>query len=81
MVTLRTKDLTAGLKNISPLIKAGEKVLIVRPHNENIVMVSENEYNRFEKALQDLARLREDAARPGEETAPLKKTEKQGRAR
>ena len=50
MIALRTIDLRNDFKRVSELIKAGEKVLISRPHNENIVLLSEKEYNELEKA-------------------------------
>jgi len=57
MVTLRTIDFKGGLKNVSNIIKSGEKVLIVRPHNENFVVMSENEYNELEKVRRNLDNL------------------------
>jgi antitoxin YefM len=36
-------------KRVSELVNSGEKVLIARPHNENIVVLSEKEYNELEK--------------------------------
>jgi antitoxin YefM len=35
---------------VSNLINAGEKVLIARPRNENLVLLSEKEYNELDKA-------------------------------
>lgn len=34
---------------MSNLVNSGEKVLIARPHNENLVVLSEKEYNELEK--------------------------------
>ena len=50
MIALRTIDLRNDFKRVSTLIKSGEKVLIARPRNENLVVISENEYNELEKA-------------------------------
>ena len=50
MIALRTVDLRNDFKRVSDLIINGEKVLIARPHNENLVVISEKEYNELEKA-------------------------------
>lgn len=50
MVALRTVDMRNDFKRVSNLIKSGEKVLIARPHNENLVVLSEKEYNELDKA-------------------------------
>jgi len=50
MIALRTIDLRNDFKRVSNLISAGEKVLIARPRNENLVVLSESEYNRLDKA-------------------------------
>jgi antitoxin YefM len=50
MIALRTVDLRNDFKRVSELVSSGEKVLIARPHNENLVVISEKEYNELEKA-------------------------------
>jgi antitoxin YefM len=50
MIALRTVDIRNDFKRVSELVNSGEKVLIARPHNENIVVLSEKEYNELEKA-------------------------------
>ena len=50
MVALKTLDLGNGFKKVSDLVNVGEKVLIARPHNQNLVVLSEDEYNQLEKA-------------------------------
>lgn len=50
MIALRTIDLRNDFKKVSEIIRSGEKVLIARPHNENLVVLSEKEYNELEKA-------------------------------
>jgi len=50
MIAIRTIDLRKDFKQVSDLIKTGEKVLIARPHNENLVVMSEKEYNELDKA-------------------------------
>lgn len=50
MIAKRTIDIRNNFKEISEIIKSGEKVLISRPHNDNLVVLSEKEYNELEKA-------------------------------
>ena len=50
MIALRTVDVRNDFKRISELINAGEKILIARPHNQNLVVLSENDYNELEKS-------------------------------
>ena len=50
MVALKTIDLRNDFKRVSDLVNSGEKVLISRPHNQNLVVLSEKEYNELEKA-------------------------------
>jgi antitoxin YefM len=57
MIALRTIDLRNDFKKVSNLIKSGEKVLISRPHNENLVVLSEKEYNDLEKARRNIEYL------------------------
>jgi antitoxin YefM len=49
MIALRTVDIRNDFKRVSDLVGSGEKVLIARPHNENLVVLSEKEYNKLEK--------------------------------
>ena len=50
MIALRTVDLRNDFKRVSDLVNSGEKILIARPHNENLVVLSEKYYNELEKA-------------------------------
>lgn len=50
MIALKTVDMRNDFKKVSDLVNSGEKVLIARPHNRNIVILSEKEYNDLEKA-------------------------------
>ena len=50
MIALRTIDLRNDFKRISEIINSGEKVLIARPKNQNLVVLSEKDYNELEKA-------------------------------
>ena len=50
MIALRTVDLRNDFKRVSNLVNTGERVLIARPRNENLVIMSEKDYNDLEKA-------------------------------
>jgi antitoxin YefM len=49
MIALKTIDMRNDFKRVSDLVSSGERVLIARPHNENLVVLSEKEYNELEK--------------------------------
>jgi antitoxin YefM len=53
MIALKTIDMRNDFKRVSDLVVAGEKVLIARPRNENLVVLSEKEYNELEKACRN----------------------------
>jgi antitoxin YefM len=50
VIALKTIDLRNNFRRVSKLVSSGERVLISRPHNENLVVLSEREYNELEKA-------------------------------
>jgi len=50
MIAVKTIDLRNNFKKVSDLVTSGEKVLISRPHNQNLVVLSESEYNELERA-------------------------------
>ena len=50
MIAIKTMDFRNDFKRVSDLINSGEKVLISRPRNENLVVLSEREYNELEKS-------------------------------
>ena len=62
MVAIKTVDLTQDFKSVADRIIRGEKILISRPRNENIVMITEKEYNELADARKKAAleRLREN---------------------
>ena len=53
MIAIKTADLTQDFKRVADRIIQGETVLISRPRNENIVMITEKEYNVLIKNLVD----------------------------
>ncbi len=50
MIALKTIDIRNDFKRVSDLIHSGERVLISRPHNDNLVVLSEKDYNELEKS-------------------------------
>lgn len=50
MIATKPLDLRSNLKKYMNLAFQGEPVVIARPKNENVVMVSEREYNELAKA-------------------------------
>ena len=55
MIAIKTADLTQNFKQIADQVIGGEKILVSRPKNENLVVITEREYN-------ELDRLRSNAA-------------------
>jgi len=53
VIVLKTIDLRNDFKKVSDLVMSGEKVLISRPRNENLVVLSESEYRELEKGRQN----------------------------
>ena len=49
MVAIKTADLRQDFKQIADRITQGEKILISRPKNENLVIITEAEYNELDK--------------------------------
>jgi len=49
MIAVRTIDIRNDFKRVSRLVYAGEPVLVARPRNENLVVITEEEYNKLEK--------------------------------
>jgi antitoxin YefM len=50
MLALRTADLRNDFGRISEIINSGERVLIAQPQSQNLVVLSERDYNELEKA-------------------------------
>jgi antitoxin YefM len=55
MIAVKTLDVTQDFKSIAERIMQGEIVLISRPKNENIVMITETEYNQLNKLRETIA--------------------------
>ncbi len=54
MLALKAIDVKNNFKSICAQVFSGETVMLSRPKNQNIVMISEAEYNRLEKARRNL---------------------------
>jgi len=78
MIALKTMDIKNDFKRISDLVRSGEKVLIARPRNENLVVLSEREYNELDKARRNaeyLAKLDESVRQVAEGRVVIKTME------
>jgi antitoxin YefM len=50
MLAVKSMDVRDNFKNFCDRVFNGETLIVSRPKNENVVMVSENEYNNLQKA-------------------------------
>jgi len=57
MIAVKTMDLRNDFKRVSDLVTSGERVLISRPHSQNLVVLSEREYNELDKARRNVEYL------------------------
>ena len=57
MIALKAMDLRNDFKRVSDLVTSGEVVLIARPRNENLVVMSEKEYNILEKTRRNVTHV------------------------
>jgi len=53
MIAIKTANLTQNFREIADLVIGGEKVLVSRPRNENLVVITEKEYNELERLRQN----------------------------
>ena len=56
MIAIKTADLRQDFKKIADQVSQGEKVLISRPKNQNLVIITEAEYNELDKLRAKAAR-------------------------
>ena len=49
MIAIKTADLTQNFKQIADQVIGGEKILVSRPRNENLVVITEREYNELDR--------------------------------
>jgi antitoxin YefM len=75
MIAVKTLDVTQDFKSIAERIMQGEIVLISRPKNENIVMITETEYNQLNKLRENIAaRTLKDVLRETQSQAKINGT-------
>lgn len=49
-MTIKTNDVLTKFKEVADKIKSGEIITVSRPKNENIIMISELEFQEYAKA-------------------------------
>ncbi|MDR0877029.1 MAG: type II toxin-antitoxin system Phd/YefM family antitoxin [Treponema sp.] len=54
MIALKAADVRNNFKNVCNLVAAGEPVIIPRPKNENIVLISEKRLSYLEKLEENI---------------------------
>ena len=81
VIAIKTADITQNFRHIANLITGGEKVLISRPRNENLVVITEKEYNELVRARLNARYVLKlnDSLRQGESGVVVKHTKKQMR--
>ena len=50
MVAVKATDIKQNFKSICDRVFQGEAMIVSRPRNENVVIISENEYTELQKA-------------------------------
>jgi antitoxin YefM len=57
VIAVKATQLRDDFKNICDRVAGGETVIVSRPNNRNVVVVSEDEYNAMQKAARNAAYL------------------------
>ena len=81
MIAIKTADLTQNFREIAAMVTDGEKILVSRPRNENLVVITEKEFNELERIRQNaqyLAKL-EESLTQGKKGDVVKYSKKQMR--
>ena len=50
MIAVKSKDIKQNFKSMCNMVFGGETLIISRPKNENVVLISEQRYEELEKA-------------------------------
>jgi antitoxin YefM len=53
MIAIEVNELSDNFNNIFDMVVNGETVIVSRPHNQNVIVISEHEYNIREKAIRN----------------------------
>ena len=57
MLSIKASDLRGNFKTVCDRVSEGETVIIPRPNNKNVVIISENDYNQMAKNSKNTAYL------------------------
>ena len=55
MIVIKTADLTQDFRRVANMVVAGETVLVSRPKNDNLVVITEKEYNELVKLRKSIS--------------------------
>lgn len=58
MVASKSLDVRDNFKSYCDQVFGGETLIISRPKNENVVMISEKKYNNFQQAINNMEYLK-----------------------
>ena len=58
MIAIKPTQMRDNFKNLCDKVICGETIIVSRPNNENVVVVSENEYNVLQKAARNATYLK-----------------------
>lgn len=53
MIAVKPTQMRSNFKNLCDRVINGETIIISRPNNENVVVLSEKEYNAMQKAARN----------------------------
>ena len=58
MIAVKPTQMRDNFKNLCVRVISGETIIVSRPNNENVVVLSEEEYNALIKAARNIAYLK-----------------------
>lgn len=58
MRAIKASELRENFKDICDMVVGGETFIVSRPHNQNVVVISEESYNDMLKALKNESYIR-----------------------
>jgi len=57
MIAIKPSQMRSNFKTLCDKVVNGETIIVSRPNNENVVVLSEKEYNDMQKAAENAAYL------------------------
>lgn len=54
MIAIKPSQIRDNFKKYCDQVVSGETIIVARPNNENVVVISEDEYNRMKKSDNNL---------------------------